>query len=504
LHGRAVLAEQLRDFSAGLPRRHQQQSMQSVIVARLLATSDLLLNRYSHHLSILDLQLAHRLSPREKNGAIISRCCIIYVVVFKCVVLKLVGGVCACFPKIPPSGNATWDARQGNANRRAGIWEKMEWFSPFWIPHGRISELLAVVERSPKEQAIEVFNYHTSTLYTLAFQAVCIEQFMAKSRSLAEFVPLAREAYLAFYSGYRAASVAALIPAIEGALTRIVEGGDELKPGEKIDRAIDKAIALAAEQHFKKMWVPREYLTTEFLFPQDERVFAFETFRRWLHRSFFRPTGEYDGQTWLNRHVFAHGMSSSWQQSTNFIRLVVALATLGLVESWHDDSHQISIFMPEMSDDSTLLWQRALFQAQSQLALNKLAEQNYHKHGRLVPEMPTDDGSLQRKALLSDDCMKDLVRPLRDAGWGVEVSEPDDKGLYMTVVAKSGEEQFGITLLYSCATENALYKRLAESSKAILYRGPPYQQEQFARGVSVHVGPVAGWQPPRASMKTTQ
>src|SRR6266702_2943774 len=84
LHGRAVLAEQLRDFSAGLPRRHQQQSMQSVIVARLLATSDLLLNRYSHHLSILDLQLAHRLSPREKNGAIISRCCIIYVVVFNC------------------------------------------------------------------------------------------------------------------------------------------------------------------------------------------------------------------------------------------------------------------------------------------------------------------------------------------------------------------------------------------------------------------------------------
>src|SRR5579863_1306028 len=89
LHGRAVLAEQLRDFSAGLPRRHQQQSMQSVIVARLLATSDLLLDRYSHHLSILDLQLAHRLSPRQKNDAIISRCCIIYVAVFNSSALLL-------------------------------------------------------------------------------------------------------------------------------------------------------------------------------------------------------------------------------------------------------------------------------------------------------------------------------------------------------------------------------------------------------------------------------
>jgi len=46
--------------------------MQSVIVTRLLAASDLLLDRYSHHLGILDLQLAHRLSPREKVRAIIS------------------------------------------------------------------------------------------------------------------------------------------------------------------------------------------------------------------------------------------------------------------------------------------------------------------------------------------------------------------------------------------------------------------------------------------------
>src|SRR5258707_10525516 len=68
LHGCPVLAKQLRDFPAGMPRRHQQQSMQSMIVTRLLAPSDLLLDRYSHHLGILDLQFAHRLSPREKNG----------------------------------------------------------------------------------------------------------------------------------------------------------------------------------------------------------------------------------------------------------------------------------------------------------------------------------------------------------------------------------------------------------------------------------------------------
>jgi hypothetical protein len=44
--------------------------------------------------------------------------------------------------------------------------------------------------------------------------------------------------------------------------------------------------------------------------------------------------------------------------------------------------------------------------------------------------MPTDNGVLLRQAMLSEDCMRDLVRPLRDAGWSVAVSEPDEKGLY--------------------------------------------------------------------------
>src|SRR6185437_2163563 len=79
----------------------------------------------------------------------------------KCIVLKLVGGAAACFPKIPPRGDLLWEARHANAERRAGIWEKMEWFSPFWIPNGKVRELLSAVDRAPKERAIEVFNYHT-------------------------------------------------------------------------------------------------------------------------------------------------------------------------------------------------------------------------------------------------------------------------------------------------------------------------------------------------------
>lgn len=414
------------------------------------------------------------------------------------IVLSVRGGR-ACFPKIPENGDPTWEQKRLRADQNAILWEKMEWFSPLWVSNGQVQKLLVEASNCSRERAIELFDYHTATIYTLPFQAVCIAQIMPQAHSLQEFVPLAREAYLAFYSGYRASSIAALIPVIEGSLTRIVSSiGGDLPISEKVDRAVNRAIECAARLHFGNMWVPREYLTTGYLLGQDERVFFLETFRRWLHNSFFRKTGEYDGVTWLNRHLFAHATSSSWQQSANFSRLIVAITTLCVVESWHDGTFQAPLFFPEMNDDSTLLWQQALFHGESQMILKVIEEKRYHQYGRLVPAMPTDDGVLLRKAILSEDCIKDVVRPLRDNGWSVDVGEPDDRALYMTIMAKSDGEQFGAALLYSCATGNDIYKKLAQTSKVILYRGAPYNQDQYAYGLDIHVGPVAGWQPPLA------
>ena len=112
--------------------------------------------------------------------------------------------------------------------------------------------------------------------------------------------------------------------------------------------------------------------------------------------------------------------------------------------------------------------------------------------------MPTDDGATLRKARLKDECIKDLVRPLRDAGWSITVGEPDDQALSMQIVATSGNSKLRIALLYSCATDNKRYQELAQNCDAILYVGAPYHQDQYAYGINVHVGPVAAWQPPKA------
>jgi hypothetical protein len=295
----------------------------------------------------------------------------------------------------------------------------------------------------------------------------------------------------------------ALIPLIEGAITRIGSQSEriEIPIIQRVDGVANRAIETAARLHFENMWVPREYLTKDYLFGQDERVFVFETFRRWLNNSFFRNTGEYDGATWLNRHLFAHAEDMKWQESANFSRLVVALATLWVIESWHDQSHKVSIMFPDINEDSKLLWQQALLRGQSQFGLKMLEQKHYQEHGRLVPEMPTDDGALLREAVLSEDCINDLVRPMREAGWQVEVGEPEEQGLFIIVIGKAVGQTFRAALLFSCATDNVIYQKLAESCDAILYRGAPYRQDQYAYGLRIHVGPVAGWQPPRAPLR---
>lgn len=415
-----------------------------------------------------------------------------------CIVLTVQHGK-ACFPTIPNSGDEDWRTRRKQHEKQADLWDKVEWFMPLWLPMGEISKLLASVQHVTRERALELFEYHTSTLYTLPFQAVCIEQILPLAHSLKEIVPLAREAYLGAYSGYWAVSVGALIPAIEGSLTRIVSDlGVKATATDKIDHAVDRAIETAAQLHFDRMWVPAEYRTCEYLFGQDERVFAFETFRRWLKNHFFCNTDDYRGLTWLNRHMFAHGTVASWQRPTNFARMVIALATLAAIESWYDASHSVSFLLPDMNDDSTLLWQQALLRGEVQMNLKVAEQEHFRKHGHLVPPLPADNGVLLRKGLLSRQCMNDLVRPLRDAGWNVQVNEPDDKALYMTVCASYGDKRFSVALLYSCATDNGIYKMLAKECVAVLYCGPPYKQNSFAYGISVHVGPVLGWQPPKA------
>lgn len=414
----------------------------------------------------------------------------------ECVVIDAAEGK-ACFPVMSHMSEENWVQRDAAYREIAVEWEKLEWFGPFWVSGRDVAKIIDdSVGRSPVD-AINNFNYHTSTIYTLSFEAVCIEQIMGSAPCLVEIQPLAREAYLAFYAGYKSASIAALIPAIEGAITRMLPPEmQSLSIVDKVDRAVNGAIEYASDIYYEGMWVPEYYKSVEYLFCLDERIFAFETFRRWLNNSFFRNTNEYAGAANLNRHSFAHGMSPEWQHAS-LSRLIVAISTIGLIESWWNRKDYISVLFPNVSQDSKLLWEQARLHGSAQMVIKLLEEKHFHDKGRHVPIIPTDDGALLRKAILMEDCIKDLVRPLREAGWSVEFLECESD-LHVKLLAKSDSKRLIVGLLYSCGSDNSLYKELEKDCDLILYRGAPYCQEEFAHGIKKHVGPVTGWQPPKA------
>lgn len=72
------------------------------------------------------------------------------------------------------------------------------------------------------------------------------------------------------------------------------------------------------------------------------------------------------------------------------------------------ESDRRSGILPDM-EESTLLSQQAQFRGQAKAMFKQMEEEFYHRHGRLVAEMPTDNGATLRRAVLADDCIKDLV-----------------------------------------------------------------------------------------------
>lgn len=48
-----------------------------------------------------------------------------------------------------------------------------------------------------------------------------------------------------------------------------------------------------------------------------------------------------------------------------------------------------------------------------------------------------------------------------------------------------------IALIYSCATDNSIYRSLAQQVEHIFYNGSPYKQEAYTKGVDKPVGPVS-------------
>jgi hypothetical protein len=100
----------------------------------------------------------------------------------------------------------------------------------------------------------------------------------------------------------------------------------------------------------------------------------------------------------------------------------------------------------------------------------------------------------QRLAILKTQVENTVIGPLRYHGWTVAIEHEVPAGEYIIVKAERGGYVRSCGILYSCATDNNVYKALESQVDAIFFQGEPYHQDSFARGVQKPVGPLGSFQ----------
>lgn len=97
-----------------------------------------------------------------------------------------------------------------------------------------------------------------------------------------------------------------------------------------------------------------------------------------------------------------------------------------------------------------------------------------------------DAGAKARLEILRRHAEHKILDPLRTHGWTASIEREFADGLILT--AERGGHPHRVALIYSSATDNRIYRQLAEQVERIYFNGQPYLVEQFTQGVSVPVG----------------
>ncbi len=105
-----------------------------------------------------------------------------------------------------------------------------------------------------------------------------------------------------------------------------------------------------------------------------------------------------------------------------------------------------------------------------------------------------------RLAILRSDTESKLLAPLRTHGWTAAIEREVEQGEYLIVRAERAGVEHRVAVMYSSATDNAVYKALAPQVEHIFIRGELYKLESYAHGITTPVstaddfhGVLIGW-----------
>ena len=91
-----------------------------------------------------------------------------------------------------------------------------------------------------------------------------------------------------------------------------------------------------------------------------------------------------------------------------------------------------------------------------------------------------NSGWEQRLHILKRDAEEKFLRPLHIHGWKAKIEQEVRQGEYLIISAERGGHSRLMALMYSSATENKIYKKLAEEVEHIFINSQLYHLESFA------------------------
>ncbi|WP_454812163.1 YaaC family protein [Labrys neptuniae] len=94
-----------------------------------------------------------------------------------------------------------------------------------------------------------------------------------------------------------------------------------------------------------------------------------------------------------------------------------------------------------------------------------------------------DTGLNPRLAILREKVEMSIISPLKHHGWTASIEREVLEGEYLIVKAERGGHVRTCGILYSCATDNRIYKSLESQVGAIFFQGQPYHLESYAYGI---------------------
>ena len=98
-----------------------------------------------------------------------------------------------------------------------------------------------------------------------------------------------------------------------------------------------------------------------------------------------------------------------------------------------------------------------------------------------------DTGIQTRLGILEAAAKTDIIEPFRIHNWECFIEGRFPNGEYIVVTLKKASTEFKIALLYSCATENSVYKELDRTVDLIVLNGSFYKLESYAYGIETKV-----------------